>query len=250
MFELLRDPLWQFVGVFLSVLSIIISIIIFIYQRKYKQLSYEIIASFPLVTISEKYLGHIEFKYNNDKVKINDAFIVILKITNTGNTSIKSADYERPITISFGTGTEILSSEIIGTPQIKEYASIKNNATSITVSETLLNKDDSIILRAMIDKFNGIININARIVDVGKFKVFRDPSIEIKVNLFIGVFASLLIDLFGKQSLCTPFWDVSADQAITALIYTTPLIPIFRSLFLLINIKSKNKKIFAINSIS
>ena len=57
MIELLRDPLWQFVGAILGFVAIGITIIIFWLQRTRKSLSYEILSNTSLLTIKEELEG-------------------------------------------------------------------------------------------------------------------------------------------------------------------------------------------------
>ena len=54
MFDILRDPLWQFAGAILAVLAIAISIVLYRLQRQSKELIYEIVSSTPLLGIQEE----------------------------------------------------------------------------------------------------------------------------------------------------------------------------------------------------
>ena len=47
--ELFRDPIWQFVGAILGLIAIVVTIIIFILQRRKKSLVYEILANTSLI---------------------------------------------------------------------------------------------------------------------------------------------------------------------------------------------------------
>ncbi len=112
MLDFLRDQLWQFVGVAISVVSIVVSIIFSLKQRARKGLTYKI-ESTSLVSIKDKAKGKIQILY--DLKPISDADLVLLKIWNSGNQPILQTDYEDPITFNFGSKTEILSHDVIET---------------------------------------------------------------------------------------------------------------------------------------
>ena len=52
--ELLRDPVWQFVGAVLAVLAIVASIAIYRLQKVPKRLAYEIVSRSTLLTVKEE----------------------------------------------------------------------------------------------------------------------------------------------------------------------------------------------------
>ena len=51
MFDLLRDPLWQFIGALLALLAIGVSVALYLIQRRKKRLSYEIVSNSSLLTM-------------------------------------------------------------------------------------------------------------------------------------------------------------------------------------------------------
>lgn len=49
--EILRDPVWQFIGAIFALAAIVIVVIIYWMQRQRKSLSYEIISCTPLLSV-------------------------------------------------------------------------------------------------------------------------------------------------------------------------------------------------------
>lgn len=157
MLDFLRDQLWQFVGVAISVVSIVVSIIFSLKQRARKGLTYKI-ESTSLVSIKDKAKGKIQILY--DLKPISDADLVLLKIWNSGNQPILQTDYEDPITFNFGSKTEILSHDVIETVpnNIKKKVSMRIDSNNLIINPLLLNAGYSIIIKLVLSKFEGEVN--------------------------------------------------------------------------------------------
>ena len=125
MIELIRDPIWQFVAVILAIVAIIITVILFFYQRQKKAISWQIISNAPLLKIDEDIKRNLQVVFNGKPVQ--DIQLIIARIINTGNVPIKSTDYERPINLNFGKEAQILTAEITETSpnNLEAYANMK-----------------------------------------------------------------------------------------------------------------------------
>ncbi len=160
----LRDPLWQFIAVILSITAIAITIIIFYSQRQYKELSYETISSSPLLTKSKEIEGNVQILF--DDKPVNNVYLLILKLINSGNTPISSKDYETPLTFNFGENTNILSADVTKT----EPDGLKINFTKIKnkfiVEPILLNTKDTITFKFLLSDFSGYIKPETRIYGI------------------------------------------------------------------------------------
>ena len=53
--ELLRDPVWQFVGAVLAAIAIGIPILVYYRQRRRKRLGYQILANTPVLQYMSKF---------------------------------------------------------------------------------------------------------------------------------------------------------------------------------------------------
>jgi hypothetical protein len=83
---------------------------------------------------------------------------------------IVSADYERPVSLSFGEGAQILTAEVAETDPDSIQTSVNigksvTGASSIVLEPVLLNGGDSITLKLLVSQL-GEIGVNGRIVGV------------------------------------------------------------------------------------
>ena len=78
MLEIIRDSLWQFITIVIAIIAIIISIILYLIQRRRKSLSWEIISNTPLLSIDEEIKGDLQILFAGKPVQ--DIQLIILKI--------------------------------------------------------------------------------------------------------------------------------------------------------------------------
>lgn len=125
MIDLLRDPVWQFVGAVLAAIAIVIAVFFYYRQRKRKRLSYQILANTPVLTVDEQIRGKLKVSYED--IPVQNLKLLLLKFINTGNLPIATGDFERPLSISFDSEAKILSSEVIASSPSDLSPSISSN---------------------------------------------------------------------------------------------------------------------------
>lgn len=162
--EILRDPVWQFIGATFAFAAVVVAIFLYWMQRQRKALSYEIISRTPLLSMEEEVQGKLQILFD-DKL-VQGVHLVAVRIINSGNVPIVSADYERPVNLSFGENTQILTAEVSETnPEIlRATAAIED--TKVVLAPVLLNSEDSITLKILVSQFDGQISVDGRIVGV------------------------------------------------------------------------------------
>ena len=64
-----------------------------------KELSIRLVFASPLASVKTNFKGKVKIYYDNQPVE--DAWLVVLKITNTGRKEITPTDFDKPITVSF-----------------------------------------------------------------------------------------------------------------------------------------------------
>lgn len=188
MIEVLRDPMWQFIG---GVLAIATTFLIYYLQRQSKSLSYEILAKNRLLTINEELEGRIKILFDNKPT--SDISLLSIKIFNSGNIAIPTSDYEHPISLSLGVKTSILSGTItnISPKNLKVKIQIENNHVLIT--PCLLNATDSITIKLLMTDFNNEIEFDARIVGVKEIRNATNKATKFDIATSILIIAILLI---------------------------------------------------------
>ena len=199
MWDILRDPLWQFIGAVLVVLGIIISVVVLRQERHRKKLSYEIISSTPLLSSKEEISGKLQILFKGNPVE--DVHLIEIKIANSGNMPITSAEYERPVNFGFGDKAQILTAEVIETNPKNLEAPADIQAGRIVLAPVLLNSGDTITLRMLISQFDGHVNVDGRIVGVKEIKKSAEKTIQSLVITICGMVITLVsLILFIKAT--------------------------------------------------
>jgi len=189
--EALRDPIWQFIGALLAFSAIVISILLYWMQRRRKVLSYEIVSRTPLLSVEEEVKGKLQILFDGSPVQ--DVHLVIIKVMNSGNMPIVSADYERQVRIAFGENTRILTAEVSETSPDNLEASVSLESKAVVLAPILLNSGDSITVKMLVSQFDREISVDGRIVGVKTIK----RAGEGRVQYYILTMGGMVLTLVG-----------------------------------------------------
>ncbi len=171
--EFLRDPIWQFLGVIVAIVGLMLTILLFKLQRDRKKISYTVISSKPMVSVSDEVKDRVQILFDDGPV--NDVSLVVLKFCNSGSMPILSTEYDRPITLSFGKGSKVLDVEILSMIPSNIKTSVKIDSEKIVVEPLLLNSKDSFVLKILLNNFNNEVDVDARIVGVKQIQSSHSP---------------------------------------------------------------------------
>lgn len=164
--DFLRDPIWQFVGALLALIAVLFSVYAYSRQRKRKALSYDLLTYTKVVTIGEKLRGKVQVLY--DGIPVENAYLGIVRVYNSGNVPITPSDLIEPLVLSFGEQTETLGVEILDTEPRDLNPAFDVDAGRIEFAPLLLNPEDSLIVKALV-KGTGSqpsISVQSRIVGI------------------------------------------------------------------------------------
>ncbi|MDY6932140.1 MAG: hypothetical protein SVJ22_09535 [Halobacteriota archaeon] len=186
MLEFLRDPVWQFIGALFGFIAIFFAW----RQRRNKSLSYKIIANSPLFSVNDEISGRLRVLF--DEKPVEDIYLIVVKIFNSGNISIKSSDYEYPVNFNFGKKTKLLSAEVIEKKPPEMQISTSIDGTRVLLTPTLMNENDSVTVKLLADQFNGQILVEGRIVGIKAIKEsvegkFSDTVIPLIIGVLVGI---------------------------------------------------------------
>jgi len=162
--DILRDPVWQFIGAIFAILAFAFGLFLYWKQRQRKELSYQFVYGAPLVSIEEAVKERVKILLDDKPVQ--DIWLVAVRILNSGNLPIVSADYERPVSLCFSENTQIISAEVSGTKPKSLQATVSVEDTKVVLAPVLLNSGDSIILKMLLNQFDGKISVYGHIVGV------------------------------------------------------------------------------------
>jgi hypothetical protein len=201
--EILRDPVWQFIGAALALVAIIISLFIVRIQRQRKSVSYDILANTPLLTVKEAVKSKLEILYEGKPVK--DVHLLLVRIVNTGNLPILPHDYERPIRLDLVGEAQLLSGEVYDTSPKSLRVLPTIDGKSIALPPLLLNSGDAITLKIIASNSGEGVKIDGRIVGVKEIKQFREGQ-NFYYTIYLSGATLFLIALYGKFILGFSFW--------------------------------------------
>jgi len=148
--DVLRDSIWQFVGVAVAVLALIVAVAALLLQARRKSLSVTIrgfspiLASSPPATIGNDlvvtYKGQI----------VTELSVLQVVITNDGGKAITTDDFESPISVFFKGDAKILKAEVTSVIP-RELAPVVSHASEgITISPLLLNPSDTFSISVLL----------------------------------------------------------------------------------------------------
>jgi hypothetical protein len=222
MSEILRDPLWQFIGVILALIAIGVSILIYLLQRNRKSLSYEVLSDTPFLTMKEELEGKLQILYEGTSIK--NAQLIVIRILNSGNMPIPANDYERPLQFVFGNRAKILSAEVTDKVPDNLLANVTVNDHGFELKPTLLNSKDSITVKVLVSDYQEILKADARIIGVKSIQPTNDFPPGSRLLMLVGL-ASLMVGMFhlikGIGTAPTAN-DVSRDTLALSLIFLLP----------------------------
>jgi hypothetical protein len=171
--QILRDPIWQFVGALVTctcgAITILLPILLFILQRRKKSISYEILADTALIAVGDEIIrGKLRILFEEKPVQ--KVSLVLFRISNAGNLPIVPSDFEKPLSFHFGKESRILSTEVTAVKPKALKPQLRVQQSQIVIEPLLLNGGDSITIKAIVDQHTGWLDADARITGVSKIE--------------------------------------------------------------------------------
>lgn len=166
----------------LPIISIIISIIIFLLQKTKKELTYKIIFAQDLPTF-DKSINELNYP---DKE-------IVIEYTNTGNIALEKVDFHSPIEIYFPKA-KIINAKKHYTSNNDIYFDIKFDSSKASFTPDLLNPGESIILNFYVQEFHNSINTSTKIKN-GKpiSNQLYDNKLKNKIIMIIIIYLLFLV---------------------------------------------------------
>jgi hypothetical protein len=181
----------------LALLSNLISITLYLHQRKSKLLMYGV---YP-TSSRESVKGSIKVMYDDQPIEGLEG--VTIKVKNTGTEEVKRTDYDRPVTIDFGEHAQILSAEIAETWPKAIGATVSVKEGSSQLAPILLNPGDSVTISVLLTQFekdklevNGHIVggklIDRRIAEAAAKRLWRFVTIPVVIAVWFLIFINVI----------------------------------------------------------
>ena len=156
MIEILRDPIWQFIGACVAFVTVVVSIALYELQQRRKDLTYTTISITPVLRIAEEVKGKLAIRFGDKSVQ--DLHRIVVKIKNSGNVPIRHTDYDSPVRFNFGVKAQILAIEVANAnpASLQRSARAIIDGTDVVLTPVLLNPKWSITLDLLVNQYEGL----------------------------------------------------------------------------------------------
>lgn len=197
MLDFLRDPVWQFIGAAIGLAALILAGVALRKQFQRTALSYQRIATTPLLSVQDELKGKLEIRYDGRTVE--QVHLVLIKIMNNGDLPIRATDFEQPLALGFGDPpTKILSAEVVGrsTLDLQPGLTIEPTAPVLSMEPVLFNPSDWVTLKVLVSQFSDVVIARGRIVGVASISDY-DAYTPIGTYLTRAGSVLVLVGIFG-----------------------------------------------------
>jgi hypothetical protein len=187
--DLLRDPIWQFLGFIIGLLALVIGTWASLRGRA-KKLTFEIISKTPLLNLNLDAADQ-RLKLSFRGKPLQNAEIALIKIINSGSTPIKPDDYEHPLRVMIGETSKILDAQVVQrSPNNLIVPLSSDESTFLAIDPILLNSGDYFVIQAITTP-QAEISVDGRIAGVKEIKteVHKRKSRRVMTTIFIWVVA-------------------------------------------------------------
>ncbi len=159
--DLIRDPL---IATFITMVTLVVALIII----RRRRLSYYVWSKRSLVAVRKDLADRLEIHFDGQPVSRID--IIVASVTNYGNVALDADDFEKPISISFGSNGDIVAADVTRTwpNDLKPVTHVKGN--QLTIEPLLLNPRDRVEFTVFVSNLEGDVTADARVKGVKRFK--------------------------------------------------------------------------------
>jgi hypothetical protein len=161
-----------------------------------KQLSYSLGRHDPLLNLKGLARNDLDISFGGHSAI--DAFLVTVRIFNSGHIPINPADYQTPVSLLFNPGTQLLTVSIIETgpvdleDRIKERDGKKQSLLQkvederILLAPVLLNAGDSITIQILARNVTDKVKVTGHIYGVKKILIWKESRLLQKLFIQLG----------------------------------------------------------------
>ncbi len=200
----IRKYFWQLVSTLLAIAGIFATYYAFSLSQPRKELQIVYDSPISLVDVRPEAVQDIQVFYKKEPA--SKVYLLQIRIKNTGNQPIASADYVRPLLFSFSEDYRLADAKVIASepPDIGLTIS-KTSEYAAQASSTLLNPDDTVSVRFIIigaDR-DAIVNkllIDGRVTGIKEIRTLSSAQQQtpLWVQLFIGVALGVVASILGS----------------------------------------------------
>jgi hypothetical protein len=148
--------------------AIVAAFWVYVRQRRRKELAYQIVSLSRLLQPETARIKRLQLTYDGSLV--SDAYLFLIRLTNTGNEPIVRDDYETPILVCFSPSPIVLDVELIASSHPNMIAQLERRDGQVAVHGLLLNPGDYVALQILLDGQPDQWTVEGRIAGVTEIK--------------------------------------------------------------------------------
>jgi hypothetical protein len=156
------------IGIIVAIAGLAISVLTYIYTREDRHLDYQIIINTQLLHPDAATLGgwlRLRLSYGDEY--IDDPYLIVVQLINTGNRPIRPEEQVEPIHIDFGDTVRVLYAETVEGSRVETDIYLEEH--HVKIPPVLFNQGDWIAVKLLTDR-KGTPDIRGRIVGVREFR--------------------------------------------------------------------------------
>ncbi|MBC8492204.1 MAG: hypothetical protein H8D43_00350 [Chloroflexi bacterium] len=190
--EFMRDSIWEFVGVVVAAVAVLISVLIVLIQRRKKAVSYQVYSTSSLLDVANGLEDELQILFEG--IPVRRLHLILALFTNTGNQPILPTDYVKQVTLSFSEGSKVLAAEVVETYPDSIDAMVETLDSNIVLTPVLLNGGDTITIIGLVSDYDGHIKVDGRITGV---KEITKKSSLLNTSTIALLFSGIIMILLG-----------------------------------------------------
>ena len=175
-FELMKKRKFDWkstISIAFTIIGALAGFFVWYMDQNSKEISIDVISSIELDPVASGKMSGFELKFNKENV--DDPFLQVVEIRNSGSKPIPSSDYEDALRISFGDEIKLLKVNLLDVFPEDIDPKIEIDKNSFKMMPLLLNSGE--LIRFSFLTSNGIPKISAKARVLGaKIKLNENPS--------------------------------------------------------------------------
>lgn len=191
----------------IAIIAVITAVIIAYlanWRRNRKSLAYQIITRVSLISPPNSIRDNLQILYHGQP--INNLQIFLLRIINNGKQPIDEKDFKKPLSFIFSEDAQVLSVETIEINPENLEVNFEKDGNKIALNPVLLNSNDSIEIKVIVNTNKQLVKCDARIIGVNVVKPISTftgtkgllfmtlPTVLILITIFTLGFLNLLTE--------------------------------------------------------
>jgi len=188
--------------IIVGIAAIVVTVIIYMAQRRKKSLTYEVLSETALLRRQEELEGRLQILFDSKPIK--DAYLLLIRFENNGNTPILQTDFERPVYINLGKETQVLICDTSAKKPEALKPKLLPETGRISIEPLLLNSRDSFNVKAIVSQYDhNSLKIDGRIAGVKEIeqpsKGFWRQELPLAATMFAVFFTVVLFGLVSES---------------------------------------------------